>query len=151
MLYMKPKPIKFGIRFYAVVGWRYAHLHCVMDDGSENKTGVPLLLRYTRIFRHMRGEVHRQSDKGGKPKDSAISLWCTHPAHQTQLYPSPSKRKLIVMDNFYTQQVLITQFSLLSDRNCRVLRIVRLKNVPAHYKLAVKEAVETLKKGGHGK
>jgi Transposase IS4 len=39
--YMKSKPVKFGIRFYAVVGWKHAYVHSLWDNGSGNKINVP--------------------------------------------------------------------------------------------------------------
>ena len=36
--YMKSKPVKFGVRFYAVVGWKHAYLHSLWDNGSGNKS-----------------------------------------------------------------------------------------------------------------
>ena len=34
------KPVKFGIRFYYVVGWKYAYLYLLWDNVSGNRTGL---------------------------------------------------------------------------------------------------------------
>jgi Transposase IS4 len=39
--YMKSKTVKFGIWFYAVVGWKHAYVHSLWDNGSGNKRNVP--------------------------------------------------------------------------------------------------------------
>lgn len=36
--YVKSKPCKLGISFYAVVGWNAVYLHSFWDNGSGNKT-----------------------------------------------------------------------------------------------------------------
>lgn len=35
--YMNSKPIQFGIRYYAVVGWDFSYLNSVWDIKSVNK------------------------------------------------------------------------------------------------------------------
>lgn len=36
--YMNSKPVRFGIRFYAVAAWNHANLHTMWDNVSGNKT-----------------------------------------------------------------------------------------------------------------
>lgn len=136
---------------YAVVGWRYAYLHSLMDIGFRNKPGVPPVLSYTKIFRQLRGAVHRKFGNDDIPSNSASALWCTQIAHQTQLYPTPSEGWLIIAGNFSTRHVLVSKLLLLSDRNCHVLGTLRLKNVDSRNKPAVEEVVEALKKAERGK
>lgn len=48
--YMKSKPTKYGIRFYAIVSWREAYLHTFWDNGSGNKTGFSPGNQYCKLF-----------------------------------------------------------------------------------------------------
>ena len=49
--YIPSKPDKYGIRFYANVGWKSLYLHTIFDDGSGNKTGKSPAERYCEVFR----------------------------------------------------------------------------------------------------
>ena len=51
--HMCNKPIKFGILFYAVVGWKYTYLHSLWDNDSGNKSQVSAASRYCNVFRDM--------------------------------------------------------------------------------------------------
>ena len=48
--YMKSKPVKFGIRFYAVVSWKHPYIHSLWDNGSGNKTLFHLRLLIVEGF-----------------------------------------------------------------------------------------------------
>lgn len=38
--YVKSEPVRFGIRFYAVLGWYFPHLFSFWGNNSGNKAGV---------------------------------------------------------------------------------------------------------------
>lgn len=44
--YMKSKPVRLGVRFYAVAGWKEAYLHRIWDNWSGKKTGVSAATGY---------------------------------------------------------------------------------------------------------
>lgn len=126
---MKSKPVKFGIRFYAVVGWKYACLHRISDNGSGNKTGVAPIDRYTSIIRTLRGAVDRKIDGKIIGKHTPSALWCAKMAHKTAQNPTYSSKRLMIMDNFYTGHVLACQLTVLSDVECKILCTVRMNNM----------------------
>lgn len=148
--YMKSKPVKWGIRFYAVVGWAHAYLHSFQDNGSGNKTGQSPVQRYTTLFRNLRGAVERKIDGKLVSKSSSSALWCAQMAHQTQLHAAPDCGRLMVMDNFYTRPVLARQLHVLSDGDCKILGTVRFTNVDGINRPALKEAIEDLKHAPRG-
>lgn len=114
-LYMKSKPIKIGIRLYAVVGWSHAYLHSIQDNGSGNITGLSLVQRYTKVFRTLPSDVERKIDRGLVSKSSASVLWCAQMSHQTQLH-SCKQGQLMVMNNLYTRHVLAKQLATINDQ-----------------------------------
>lgn len=143
--YMKSKPVKFGIRFYAVVGWRYAYLHSLADNGSGNRTGVSPANRYTTVFRKLRGVFKRKQDNKLVGKTSASALWCLQLTHQTLMKKAPQGRRLAVMDNFYTRHTLATQLAMFTDNEIRVLGTVRINNVDSVNRPSLNTAIERIK------
>ena len=61
-MFMKNKPTKYGIRFYAKVSWFEAYLHTFWDNGSGNKTGVSLGATYYRVFCKLQGVYNGKLD-----------------------------------------------------------------------------------------
>lgn len=52
--YIPNKPIKYGIRFYTVVGHNSKYIHSIFDNNSGNKTGLSLSDSYCALFRSLR-------------------------------------------------------------------------------------------------
>ena len=48
--YLKSKPVKYGIRFYAVADWKEGYLHTLWDNGSGNQTGNSPSVRFTQVL-----------------------------------------------------------------------------------------------------
>ena len=61
--YIKGKPDPYGIRFYAVVGWKNLYLSSIWDNGSGNTSGVPQAQAYCTIFRNLRGAYNKVFDE----------------------------------------------------------------------------------------
>ncbi|EGZ07314.1 hypothetical protein PHYSODRAFT_528593, partial [Phytophthora sojae] len=73
------KPDKFGIRFYAVVGWHSLYVHSLWDNGSGNTMPTTAVQRYTRLFPSQRLPLRVTLKKPNihvKP-ESASALWMT--------------------------------------------------------------------------
>jgi hypothetical protein len=52
--YLPPKPDKYGITMYAVVGWDSLYMHTFWDNSSGNLTTILPLDRYTKLFPDLR-------------------------------------------------------------------------------------------------
>lgn len=141
--YMKSKPVKFGIRFYAIVGRGRCYLHSIFDNGSGNKTGQSPVMRYTSVFQDLRRPVENSIDGSIVAKGSASVLWCAQAAHQTKVHLTPQHGRLLVMDNFYTRHTLAPQMNGLSDGEMFVLGTV-LNLIDAINRPVVNNAVESL-------
>ncbi|KAG6966286.1 hypothetical protein JG687_00004926 [Phytophthora cactorum] len=48
--YLPSKPDKYGVRFYAVVGWGSLYGHSVFDNGSGNTQASPPAELYCSLF-----------------------------------------------------------------------------------------------------
>jgi Transposase IS4 len=142
--YMKSKPVKFGIRFYAVVGLKHAYVHSLWDNGSGNKTNVPPVQSYCKVFRDLRGSYDRFIDSNLINPKSASALWCLQMAHQTKLFKNSNKKRILVMDNFYTMHVLACQLRLLSEEGIGIIGTVHLNNVNAVNRPLLKEAISMI-------
>ncbi len=142
--YMKSKPVKFGIRFYAVVGCQHAYLHSLWDNGSGNKTNVPPGQSYCKVFWQLRGPYDRCIDNNLVNTKSPSALWCLQMAHQTKLFKDANERRTLVMDNFYTRHVLARQLKILSDEDIRIIGTVRFNNVDAVNRPHLKEALSQI-------
>lgn len=86
--YMKSKPVKFGIRFFAVVGLSHAYLQTFQDNRLGNKYGHKPVQRYTNLSRGIPGAVERKNDGKCVRKCKPSDLWCAQMAYQTQLHPT---------------------------------------------------------------
>ena len=148
--YMKNKPVKFGIRFYAVVGWKHAYLHSLWDNGTGNKTKVAPAEAYCKLFRDLRGPYHRCIDDSLVNPQSPSALWCLQMSHQTKLFKDSNKKRIIVMDNFYTRHVLARQVNQLSEDNIRIIGTVRFNNVDSVNRRHLKEAMTMMSSKSRG-
>jgi hypothetical protein len=130
--YMPNKPIKYGIRFYAIVGSREVYCHSFWDNGSGNRLPTSQAERYTQLFRDLRTPFDKAyaDDPNGKvfgvAKDSASALWSLQMAHQTKKLPDPSGKRSIFMDNFYTRHNLAEKVKVLTDGEICITGTCRL-------------------------
>jgi hypothetical protein len=126
--YMPSKPDKYAIRFYALVGsGKGLYLHSIQDNGRGNTTATTPANRFSNVFPDMRTPLRKAlltfntTYECGIKLDSASALWLSMICHQTQKSPSPSGRRVVVMDNFYTRHTLATAASILTDGEVRVI------------------------------
>lgn len=92
--YLPSKPDKYAIRFYAVVGTKYAYLFSIMDNRSRNTTGETAPEAFTRLFRDLRTPYNNVIvNSNAIDKDLPTALWILQMAQQTKLHPDPSKKK----------------------------------------------------------
>lgn len=120
--YMPLKPDKFAIRFYAVVGWRAMYVHSMWHEGSGNTLPSSAVQRYTQLCQPLKNTLARPY--ADIEPTAATVLWVVTIAHQTQLYPSKSDRRIIISDNFYTRHALTKSVFQMTDGETRMLEIV---------------------------
>ncbi|POM63507.1 Hypothetical protein PHPALM_21083 [Phytophthora palmivora] len=82
--YLPSKPDKYGVRFYAVVGWKNLYAYSIWDNGSGNRT------RATPAERTL-----ERSDVAIKRKD-ASALWVAMSGHLTKIHAAPNCHRLLV-------------------------------------------------------
>ena len=151
--YMKNKPIKFGIRFYAVVGWKYTYLHSLWDNGSGNKTKFSAASRYCTVFRDMKQAfdniITNDPEKILLP-ESASALWALQISHLHKMSQSPSGKRVVFMDNFYTRHPLARKIKQLTNNEIKVIGTVKLNSLDAYNKKNITEAIERMKTALNG-
>ncbi|EGZ10404.1 hypothetical protein PHYSODRAFT_518952 [Phytophthora sojae] len=125
---MPSKPDKYSLRFYAVIGWDALYVHSLWDNGSGNATRSTPAQRYTELFPSLRTPLYNTlslPEINIEPK-SATSLWVAMAGHQTRTYRSPSGRRLLISDNFYTRHTYARAISAFTDDEVRLLGTVRM-------------------------
>ncbi|KAE9001595.1 hypothetical protein PF005_g13587 [Phytophthora fragariae] len=103
--YLPSKPDKYGVRFYAAVGWESLYAYSVWDNGSDNRTRFSPADRYVNIFHALRTPLFRTVDRGDiliDRKDPS-ALWVAMCGHLTKQHPAPDGHRLLVCDNFYSR------------------------------------------------
>lgn len=154
--YMPNKPMKYAMRFYAVVGSREVYCHSFWDNGSGNKLPLSPGERYTQLFRDLRTPFNKAyaDDPTGKicgvAKDSASALWSLQMAHQTKKQPDPSGKRHIFMDNFYTRHTLAEKVKVMTDGEIRITGTCRLNVINTINKVGVKKGIDMLKEKPRG-
>ena len=140
---MKSKPIKFGIRFYAVVGWQYHYLFSIWDNGSGNKIKTSQATKFTDVFRDLRStyKEHIQTNlKATVDPQKASALWALQIAQMSKKHEYPNGKRIVFMDNFYTRHNLALQIKALTDNKTSVIDAVRLNLVDSANRKNLKTA-----------
>ena len=73
------------------------------------------------MFRGIRGPYEENVTGKLVKRDSSSALWCLQIGHLTLFDPRSEQGRLIVMDNFYTRQVIGEQLKVLTGNECRIL------------------------------
>jgi len=148
--YMLMKPIKFGIRFYAVVNSHEIYCSSLSDNGTGNHTGTTHAGRYLEAFWELRlpfKKCFQGNKKGmvsGVAKDRASALWTLQMAHQTRKQADPNDKCVFFMDNFYTHHILGEKLKTMTDNKARITGTVKLNLVNKVNSYSVKKAMELL-------
>ena len=130
--YIPNKPVKFGIRFYSVVGWKYAYLYSLWDNGSGNRTGQSPPQQYCKVFGELRNsyDKHIVLDRDTLvDPDTPSALWTLQVAQLHQTQKSPSGKRVVFMDNFYTRHPLAQTIEKLTSDEIKVIGTIKLSNV----------------------
>eukprot|EP00644_Phytophthora_capsici_P000740 jgi/Phyca11/109379/e_gw1.16.787.1 len=96
------KPDKYGVRFYAVVGWDSLYVHSLWDNTSGNILPTTPAQRYTELFPVLRTSLHNTLARPEIEfsRKSVTALCISMVGHQTKALRSPSGYRLTVSDNF---------------------------------------------------
>ena len=146
--YMKNKPVKFGIRFYAVVGWKYTYLHSLWDNGRGNKLKFSPASRYCSVFQDMRQSfdtfITNDPEEIILP-DSASALWSLQISKMHQVLKSPSGKRVVFMDNYYTRHPFARKIKHLTNDEIKVIGTIKLNSLDTYNKTNVVRAIEMMK------
>ncbi|KAE9041166.1 hypothetical protein PR003_g12877 [Phytophthora rubi] len=142
--YLPSKPDKYGVCFYAVVGWESLYAYSVWDNGSGNRTRSSPAERYVNIFPALRTSLFRTVDLGDIPIDrkDPSALWVAMCGHLTKRHPAPDGHRLLVCDNFYTRHNLAKTLMVFTDGEMRMLGTVRISLQGKWNAAALEEAKE---------
>ena len=151
--YIRNKPVKFGIRFYAVVGWKFNYLYNIWDNGSGNKTNINPASKYCQVFRDLRNSYTRHIVNDGEKiidHDTSTALWSLQIAQMYKMLQSPCGKRVIFMDNYYTRHPLGRKIKQLTNNETKIIGTVKMNLVDKYNKPKVLEAIEMLQDANHG-
>lgn len=86
LLFVKSKPLKFGVRFFAVVGCSTIYNHFYWDKLSGNNTKRHPAIAYPPIFWSPLSNCHKNLLMSIVLHSSLSGLWCLPISHQTIIY-----------------------------------------------------------------
>ncbi|KAG7382976.1 hypothetical protein PHYPSEUDO_004212 [Phytophthora pseudosyringae] len=81
---------------------------------------------------------------------SATALWVAMLSLQNQQLPSPSGKRVVVMDSYYTRHAFAKHVLGMSSGEIRVIGTCRLNYVDTLSRPAVEAAILSLKDAAHG-
>lgn len=150
--YMPSKPDKYGVRFYAVVGWDALYVHTIWDNASDNTQSTSPAQRYTQQFPSLRTSLYNTlwRDEIGVSANSATALWLTMVGHQPKILRSPSGYRLTVSDNFYTRHTFAKAILAFTDGEVHTTETVRLNLIDKWNKVVVEDSVRRVAETEHG-
>jgi len=150
--FMKGKPIRYAIRFYANVGSKHLYLHSLWDNGSGNTEPSSPAERFTKLFSEMRMPFNKtfQNDPKGKvtkvAKDSASALWTLQMVHQMKKKKDPKGKRNFFTDNYYTRHVLANMTKTMSDGEARLTGTVKYNLIDSVNRPMVDKAAKMVSK-----
>ncbi|OWZ24586.1 hypothetical protein PHMEG_000336 [Phytophthora megakarya] len=132
--FMPSKPDKYGLRFYAVVGWSSLYVHSLWANSSDTQVSFQLYEQHFTIRCEMKVFLVMDSDAG----------------HETRALRSPTGHRLVVSDKFYTRHTFARALLKFTDGEMHLLGTVRINFVDKWNKSAVSAAVEQVDNGVRG-
>lgn len=150
--YMPSKPDKYGVRFYAVVGWDSLYVHSVWDNSSGNTQRTTPAQRYTQRFPLLRTALFSTlaRDDIAVSGKSATALWLAMVGHQSKILRSPSGYRLMVSDNFYTRHTFASAILAFTDGEMHTIGTVRTNLIDKWNKPAVEDSIRRVAEAERG-
>ncbi|KAF4143098.1 Transposase IS4 [Phytophthora infestans] len=145
--YMPSKPGKYGIRFYAVMGWDSLYIHTINDNGSGNTEPRNPAERFCGMFHELRRPLARtlaREDISVK-RDSASALWVAMIGRMTLTHQSPTGRRLIVCNNYYTRHELAKAVLAFTDGEVRMVGTCKVNQMGKWNESEIALSVERVK------
>ncbi|GMF51142.1 unnamed protein product [Phytophthora fragariaefolia] len=149
---MPSKPDKYGVRFYAVVGWSSLYVHSVWDNSSGNTMSSTPAEHYTSLFPTLRTALHNalRAEDVDIEYDAATVLWIAMAGHQTRNFRSSTGHWLIVSDYFYTRHTFAHALLKFTDGEMHMFGTVRINLVDRWNKPEVAAAIIRVDAGERG-
>ena len=148
--FMKNKPIRYGLTFYALVSWLEPYLFGLFDNRSGNSSGVYPADAFCTVFHDLRGVLKNKLVWDMVKPSSASALWSLQLAQQTKKKKDPHGKRLVVMDNYYTRHFLAEQTKIFSDGEISILGTVKLLNTDGRNKAVIEIAKSEIKDAERG-
>lgn len=137
--YIPSKPVKFGVRFYAIVGWSFLYLHTLNDDGSCKKEVTSAMQRFVHTFRSIRGWLKRSFNECEHDARGSVPALCTSQVALLTFFDGrPGQERLQVTDKYYMKPSLARQIHSVANIQAKLLGRVRINFVGAFNKKVVK-------------
>ena len=147
--YIPSKPDKFAIRFYASCDLDTAYVFNFFDNGRGNRSTLKPGARFCKLFPEVRTIYNQHIDNKCPP---ATALWVCQLLLMTKRFRLPEgKKRLIVLDSYYTSHVLGSTLSKVTDNTTKILGTVKLSMIDKHNKTLLTEAINLLKNAERGK
>ncbi|OWY90838.1 hypothetical protein PHMEG_00040851, partial [Phytophthora megakarya] len=130
--YLPSKPDKYGVRFYAAVGWESLYAYSIWDNGSGNRTRTSPAERYVGTFPALRTPLFRTLDRVDIPmkRKDPSALWIAMCGHLTKQHPAPNGHRLLALSRKDTLGVLgVIEASTLS---ASLFSTTEMRSRPTH-------------------
>ena len=151
--YIKNKPVPYGIRLYACVGWKNRYLHSICDNGKGSKVKMSPSQKFASnipIVKPIIKEIEKLDKRKKKFSETASSQWVTQMAMQTYIKPDPSGKRMFVMDSFYGRHKVADVTKIVTNGEARVICTMKLLFVNSGDKSLVKYVLNHIKKLSQG-
>ena len=150
--FMPNKPLKYGIRFYALNDWKSLYLQSFFDNGAGNEMGLTCEERFLQVFPAFRGafttfQQHICKDKTvvGMEKEKQSWFWAGLLGCVSLFCRSPDRKRLVVTDNFYTRPGLAKAAKQLTQGEIRIIGTCRANYVGAPNRANVENGIRMMK------
>ncbi|OWZ14705.1 hypothetical protein PHMEG_00011776 [Phytophthora megakarya] len=120
--FMSSKPDKYGVRFYAVVGWKSLYAYFIWDNGSGNRTRTVPAERYVDAFPALRSPRFRTLKRDDIPmqRNNASAVWVAMYGHLTKMSPARTSRRLVRDENVrYRKNIISRRVGRTFVRSCK--------------------------------
>ncbi|OWZ21004.1 hypothetical protein PHMEG_0004525 [Phytophthora megakarya] len=127
--YLPSKPDKYGVRFYAVVGWESLYGYSVWDNGCGNRTRTTPAERYVGVFPELRTALFRTLERAEIPitRKDASALWVAMCGHLTKIHAAPTRHRLLAFTDGEIRMLGTVWISLQGKWNTKGLETAKAR------------------------
>ncbi len=116
----------------------------------ETRLGKSPAERYCELFRDIRGSFNQAfADKSVDPV-SATAQWILQLAYQSKVRKSPTGKRVVFADNFYTRHTMAKKLMEITDGEIRMTETIKMNNGDAINRVRLKEAIMQMKDAERG-